>query len=178
MINTNNLFIILFSASVIVCQEPACKEPWFTARIINDSKNIFLVSGFIDTQGHLSDILNPGRNIAFTVSVNNDDLNNKAVMIPTNSGIYSISLHCFFDKDDRPLNTCAVFEKFHAGAAGNKIAAISAFRNYLPIKAFGQELQFRLYGNTLLCLQPPDAFIDQEIAFQRPAEAFVPPFTS
>lgn len=166
------LICILFVSCGLLSQELNDKQPWFMAQISNESENIFLVSGYSSKTGLQADVLVPEKKVIFKVS------DNQPVKVATGSGIYSIYLHCFFDKDGLPLKTCAVFEKIKAGKITNKIGPLLVFRNYYSIRSTAEQLDFQLLSCDALALLTPKSSILPEIALQHPPQIFFPPFTS
>lgn len=171
--NTSYLYIFLFLINFIRGQESMYIEPWFTVQLDNGSSNSFLVSGAIYNNQDTQDIaLNSNSNALFIVT---DD---KRVEVATPSGTYSIYIHSFFCPDGSPLNPYAVFEKTRVGQVSNKVGPMLLFRNFYRIKPFAELLKFRLVSDNILVLLTPKAPLCPEFALQKPACAFVPPFTA
>lgn len=146
------------------------KTPSFIARISNESKNIFLMSGYNEENTLQSDFLSPGSKINFYVA------DEQTVKISSPTGIYLIYLHSISKKSHNPSadsssNFYAVFEKIKAGKVSNKIGPVRVFRKYFPFK-FREHLDFQLLLDDTLVLLTDKHAIQEDVATQELATLF------
>jgi hypothetical protein len=167
------MYLFLFIIHCVFGQEPVYKEPWLSIQVSNSSESSLLIAGV--THGDLESkqhAIHPATAAHFMVT---DD---KPIEVTTCTGTYSIYIHSFFCSEGNPINPCMVFQKIIDGTVSNKIGSVLVFRSYYRIKPFGQQLKLKLISDGTLALLSPISPLCPATALQKPALAFVPPFTS
>ncbi|CAN5133783.1 hypothetical protein BH09DEP1_BH09DEP1_2580 [soil metagenome] len=147
-------------------------HPWLIAQVYNDSNELFFMSGYDQDQHLQADILNPEQHIDFWVR------DEKSVKIASPTGIYSIYLTFYFDKNGQPKNTHAIFEKLQAEKVSNKIGPGIVFSKNVAIAPFGQRLTFRILLDNTVVLITDKEVTSGQTPFDPPLDEFRPPFSS